>query len=222
MTRSAESHAGSPEAGTTTSRRPSAVVFDLGNVLIRWDPHPALAAGLGAEEASRLLSAEDFDFMAWNHLQDAGRAWRDAEDEVRRTHPHWHRHVLSYRENFDLSLLGALEDNVAVLRDLHTAGVPLYALTNWSAELFPRARERFEFLDLFEDIVVSGEERLAKPDPEIFAVLGRRTGLPLHECLFVDDSPANVAAAVAAGMPAVVFTEDRPLHPALRARGLPV
>jgi len=204
------------------SHRPSAVVFDLGNVLIRWDPHPALAAGLGAEEASRFLAAEDFDFMAWNHRQDGGRPWPEAEDEVARTHPHWHRHALAYRAHFDHSLLGALEDNVAVLRDLHAARVPLFALTNWSAELFPRARERFEFLDLFDDIVVSGEERLAKPDPEIFEVLRRRIGRPLQNCLFVDDSPANVAAAAAAGMPGVVFTGDRPLRPKLRGRGLPV
>jgi 2-haloacid dehalogenase len=211
-----------PPAGTAEGHRPSAVVFDLGNVLIRWDPHPALAAGVGAEEASRFLAAEDFDFMAWNHRQDGGRPWPEAEDEVRRTHPHWHRHAVAYRAHFDHSLLGGLEDNVAVLRDLHRAGVPLFALTNWSAELFPRARERFGFLALFEDIVVSGEERLAKPDPEIFAVLRRRIGRPLEDCVFVDDSPANVAAAAAAGMPGVVFTGDRPLRPALRARGLPV
>src|SRR3954447_2031111 len=204
------------------SHRPAAVVFDLGNVLIRWDPYPALAAGVGPEEASRFLTAEDFDFAAWNHNQDAGRSWRDAEDEVLHTHPHWHRHALAYRAHFDLSLPGALEDNVAVLRDLHAAGVPLFALTNWSAELFPRARERFGFLDLFEDIVVSGEERLAKPEPGIFEVLGRRIRRPLHECLFIDDSPANVAAAARAGLPGIVFRSSEPLRPALRARGLPV
>ena len=206
----------------TESHPPSAVVFDLGNVLIRWDPHPALAAGLGDDEATRFLAAEDFDFMAWNHRQDGGRPWPEAEDEVRRTHPHWHRHAVAYRVHFDHSLLGALEDNVAVLRDLHAAGVPVFALTNWSAELFPRARERFEFLALFDDIVVSGEELLAKPDPEIFAVLRRRIGRPLEECVFVDDSPANVAAAQRAGMDAIHFGPGRSLRDDLRRRGLPV
>jgi 2-haloacid dehalogenase len=202
--------------------RPTAVVFDLGNVLIRWDPHPALAAGVGESEATRFLGADDFDFLAWNHVQDGGRRWADAEDEVSRTHPHWHRHAVAYRAHFDLSLLGALEENVSVLRDLARAGVPLFGLTNWSAELFPRALERFDFLGLFEDIVVSGDEGVAKPEPAIFDLLRRRVGRPLEECLFVDDSAANVAAAADAGLDAILFTGDEPLRPALRARGLPV
>ena len=202
--------------------RPTAVVFDLGNVLIRWDPHPALAAGVGESEATRFLGADDFDFLAWNHVQDGGRRWADAEDEVSRTHPHWHRHAVAYRAHFDLSLLGALEENVSVLRDLARAGVPLFGLTNWSAELFPRALERFDFLGLFEDIVVSGDEGVAKPEPAIFDLLRRRVGRPLEECLFVDDSAANVAAAADAGLDAILFTGDEPLRTALRARGLPV
>jgi 2-haloacid dehalogenase len=198
------------------------VVFDLGNVLIRWDPRPAVAAGVGVEEAARFLAADDFDFLAWNHLQDSGRPWTEAEDDVARTHPHWHRHALAYRANFDLSLLGPLEDNVSVLRDLAQADVPLFALTNWSADLFPRALARFDFLGLFFDIVVSGVEGVAKPEPAIFEVLAQRTGRPAAECVFVDDSPANVAAAAAAGMDAIRFTPDEPLRPRLRDRGLPV
>jgi 2-haloacid dehalogenase len=202
--------------------RPGAVVFDLGNVLIRWDPHPAVARGVGADEATRFLAAEDFDFLAWNHVQDAGGRWADAEEAVARTHPHWHEHALAYRAHFGHSLVGPIEDNVAVLRDLHAAGVPLFALTNWSDELFPHALERYDFLGLFEDIVVSGAVRLAKPDPAVFDLLVERVGRPLEECVFVDDSPANVAAAASAGMDAIRFTEDVPLRPQLRTRGLPV
>jgi 2-haloacid dehalogenase len=197
-------------------------VFDIGNVLIRWDPHPAVAAGVGATEASRFLAAEDFDFAAWNHVQDGGGSWADAEETVASSHPHWHRHARAYRENFDLSLLGPLADNVSVLEDLSRAGTPLFALTNWSAELFPHALERFGFLGLFRDIVVSGVEGVAKPAPAIFEVLARRLGRPLAECVFVDDSPANVAAAAAAGMDAIRFAPDEPLRPLLRDRGLPV
>jgi 2-haloacid dehalogenase len=200
----------------------STVVFDLGNVLIRWDPHPAIAAGVGTQEATRFLTADDFDFRAWNHVQDTGRSWREAEDEVQRTHPRWQRHARSYRAHFDLSLLGPLEENVSVVRDLAAAGVPLYALTNWSTELFPRALDRFEFLSLFRDIVVSAHEGLAKPDPAVFDVLRRRIGRSLEECVFVDDSAANVATAAAAGMDAIHYTGTEPLRPVLRARGLPV
>jgi 2-haloacid dehalogenase len=204
------------------SSRPAAVVFDIGNVLIRWDPHPAVAARVGDEEATRFLAADDFDFLAWNHRQDAGRPWAEAEDDVARTHPHWHEHALAYRTHFDLSLLGPVEENVAVLRDLARAGVPVFALTNWSAELFPTALRRFDFLALFDDIVVSGAEGLAKPDPAIFDVLRRRVGHPLRECLFVDDSLANVAAAAAAGMDAVHVRPGTDLRGVMVERRLPL
>ena len=111
------------------------MVFDLGNVLIRWDPHPAIAAAVGDEEARCFLAATDFDFLAWNSVQDSGRGWDEAEAEAAASHPHWARHTAAYRAYFDRSLLGPIEDSVAVLRDLHAAGVALVALTNWSSEL---------------------------------------------------------------------------------------
>ncbi len=203
----------------TTDR---AVVFDLGNVLIRWDAHPAVAAGVGADEATRFLGAEDFDFLAWNSTLDSGTRLVDARAVVSRDHPHWAEHVSAYTDNFVLSIAETIDANVAVLRDLHAAGVPLFALTNWSDELFPHAVERYEFLGLFDDIVVSGAERLAKPDPAIFDRLRDRVGRPLVECVFVDDSEANVAAAAAAGLDAVRFTDDVDLRAELRTRGLPV
>jgi 2-haloacid dehalogenase len=200
---------------------PAAVVFDLGNVLIRWDPHPAVAAGVGDAEARAFLDAEDFDFSAWNKRADAGAAWLDLKQELATSHPHWHEHASSYVDNFGLSLVEEIDDNVAVLRDLHAAGVPLFALSNWSHELFPVALERFDFLSLFEDILISGTERVAKPDPAVFELLGRRVGRPLSECVFVDDSAANVTAAAKAGMDAIHFT-DEPLRAQLRQRGFPV
>jgi 2-haloacid dehalogenase len=199
-----------------------AVVFDLGNVLIRWDPHPAIAAEVGAEEATRFLAATDFDFAAWNHQQDAGRPWPEAEAEAVRSHPHWRRHMLAYRTHFARSLRGPIEDTVAILRELHAAGVPLFALTNWSSELFPCARTRFDFLDLFDDIVVSGDEQTAKPAPAIFEVLERRVRRPLSACVLVDDGPANVDAARRVGLDAILFTDTGHLRADLRARGLPV
>lgn len=200
----------------------AAVVFDLGNVLIRWDPRPALAAAVGPDEADRFLAAADFDFGAWNAAQDAGRPFDDGEAEVAATHPHWAEHVRGYRPHFAHSLTGPVDDTVAILRDLHAAGVPLFALTNWSAETYPLARERYDFLDLFDDVVVSGAEGVAKPDPAIFAVLRERVGRPLEECVFVDDGPHNVAAAAAAGLDAIRFTDTGHLRDDLRARGLPV
>ena len=204
------------------SDRPAAVVFDLGNVLIDWDPHPAIAAGVGDEEAARFLAADDFDFGAWNHEQDAGRRFEDSERDAVARVPHWRDHVLAYRTHFERSLVGEIGSTVDVLRDLHAAGVRVFALTNWSDELFPVALERFGFLGLFEDIVVSGAEALAKPDPRIFDVLAKRTGLPLESCVFVDDKADNVSAARAAGLDGILFRPDGSLRAELRQRGLPV
>ncbi len=206
------------------SNRVDAVVFDIGNVLIRWDAADAIGAGVGAERARAFLSAQDFDFAAWNHEQDAGRTWDEGEALAARTHPHWAQAVRAYRRHFDRSLTGAVEDTVAVLRELHAAMVPLFALTNWSAELFPVALERFDFLGLFEDIVVSGEEGVAKPDADIFAILQKRIRhrASLEDTVFIDDSPPNVRAAEAAGMDAILFTDTSHLRGDLRARGLPL
>jgi 2-haloacid dehalogenase len=201
---------------------PEAVVMDLGDVMIRWEPLKAIAAAVGEEEAHRFLTAADFDFRAWNHEQDAGRPWQEAEDEACRLHPDWTPHVLGYRQNFPLAVQHAIAGTVAIVQRLHAEGVPLFGLTNWSAELFPLARERHRFLELFEDIVVSGEERVAKPDPAIFAVLERRMGLPLERCVYVDDSLRNVEAAGRAGLDAIAFTGPDRLRQDLRDRGLPV
>lgn len=208
--------------GSTVPRPPAAVVFDLGNVLIDWDPYPAIAAGVGPEEARRFLEAEDFDFMAWNHGPDSGDTWSAAEDAVRRSHPHWADHALAYRAHFLESLLGEVPGTGDVVRDLHAAGVRLFALTNWSHELYPHAPARFEVLGLFDDVVVSGTEKVAKPDPRVFAILAERSGLPLEQLVFVDDKQANVDAAAALGMQAILFTDAAALRTELRSSGLPV
>lgn len=199
-----------------------AVVFDLGNVLIAWDPHPAIARAVGVEQATRFLADEEFDFIAWNHQQDAGRSWDEGEAAAVTSHPHWELAIRAYRANYSESLVGAIEDTVQIVRELHAAGIPLFALTNWSQELFPLARERFDFLSLFEDIVVSGQEGVAKPAPEIFAILQERIGHRLEVCVFVDDSLRNVEAAAAAGLDAILFTDTSHLRQDLAGRGLPL
>ena len=209
-----------------------AVVFDLGNVLIAWNPHPAIARTVGAEQATEFLADKDFDFAAWNHQQDAGRSWDEAEAVAVASHPEWALAIRAYRSNFSHSLIGAIEDTVQILRELHSAGIPLYGLTNWSAELFPAARGRYDFLALFEDIIVSGDEGVAKPDPAIFEILRQRIcqtlsghtriGHTLSGCIFIDDSARNVKAAAAAGLDAILFTDTGHLREDLALRGLPL
>ena len=197
-----------------------AVIFDLGNVLITWDPHPAIASAVGAEQATRFLTDESFDFMAWNHQQDAGRSWDGGEDAAVTSHPHWEPAIRAYRANFAASLVGPIEDTVQILRELHAAGIPLFGLTNWSAELFPVALDRFDFLDLFVDIIVSGRVGVAKPDPKIFEILQERMGHSLAGCIFIDDGPLNVRAAGEAGLDAILFTDTGHLREDLMVRGL--
>jgi 2-haloacid dehalogenase len=205
-----------------TSPAVDAVVFDLGGVLISWDPHLAIAKAVGQDQATRFLADEAFDFMGWNYQQDAGRSWDGGEDAAVTRHPHWAGAIRGYRANFGESLVGAIDDTVQILRELHAAGIPLYGLTNWSEELFPVARDRFDFLDLFEDIIVSGEEGVAKPDPEIFEILEKRIGHDLGGCIFIDDSPANIEAAGEAGLDTILFTDTGHLRKDLLLRGLPL
>jgi 2-haloacid dehalogenase len=201
-----------------------AVVFDLGNVLIRWDPAAAVAAAVGAERAAAFVSGEDFDFAVWNAAHDAGRPWDESEREAITAHPHLEDEIRGYRAHFALSLVAEIAGTVEILRELHAASIPVLALTNWSAETFPIALERFDFLDLFEDIIVSGEEGVAKPDPEIFEILEERISHlgSLDDCVFIDDSLANVAAAQESGLDAIHFTDPEHLRHDLVLRGLPL
>lgn len=199
-----------------------AVVFDLGNVLIDWSAHAAITAGVGHDRATVFLADRDFDFHAWNAAQDAGRTWAEGERAALATHPHYREEILAYRAHFGRSLVGPIDGVVQLLRELHSGGVPLFALTNWSRELFPVAREQFDFLRLFEDIVVSGEEGLAKPDLAIFELLADRMRESWHvaPAVFVDDRLENVVASQTAGMDGLLYTSPEVLRADLAARGL--
>lgn len=169
------------------------------------------------------MTADDFDFMAYNHGPDSGGSWADAEDAVRRTHPHWADHALSYRVHFERSLVGEVPGSVDLVRELHAAGVPQWGLTNWSHELWPAAPRLFPFLtDLLDGVVVSGTEGVAKPDREVYELVVERSGLPHESLVFLDDKQLNVDAAEAAGIDGIVFTDAAAARDALRGRGLPV
>ncbi|GAA5141369.1 HAD family phosphatase [Nocardioides marinquilinus] len=194
------------------------MVLDLGEVLVRWDPLPALAAGVGEAEARAFLT--EFDFDAWNHEQDAGRSFADAFAWLDQHAPRWSRHGRAYLEHFALSQVGEVEGSGAVVRALLAAGVPTFALTNWASETWSAALERFEVLRTFDDVLVSGEVGTAKPDPAIYAMAAERFGHPPSSLFFTDDKPANVEAARAAGWDAEVFTGADALAAALVARGV--
>src|SRR5580765_1821252 len=197
------------------------VVFDLGGVVVDWDPVSAVAAVVGQERAERFVHGAEFDFAAWNQAQDAGRSWADAEAAATASHPDLAEEIAAYRPNFILSLRGLIPGVPQILEALHDRGVRLVVLTNWSAETIHHGPEVFpEVFALFDDIVVSGRESVAKPDPEIFQILAGRLGHPIVGVFYVDDSVRNVEAARAAGMDAAHFTDAVTLLKELQTRGL--
>jgi 2-haloacid dehalogenase len=188
-----------------------AVVFDLGGVLIDWDPRYLYRKLLDDE-------AEVEEFLAtvctpaWNAEQDRGRPFAEGVAELVERHPGYAAAITAYHERWPEMLGGAVDGAVEVLAELRAAGVPVYALTNWSAETFGVARERFEFLEWFDGVLVSGEERMIKPDPAIFRLLLDRFGLDPEATFYVDDSEPNVAAADRLGFDAVRFTTPAQLR----------
>jgi 2-haloacid dehalogenase len=197
---------------------PTTVVFDLGGVLVDWDPRYLYRQLLPEDEVEDFLT--EVDFPTWNYRADAGAPWADAVAEHAARFPHRAELLAAYPERFRETLGGEVPGTVELLRDLHAAGVRLLALTNWSAETFPHARAMFAFLSLFEDVVVSGEEQLAKPDLAVFRLVLDRYGLDPARTVFVDDSPRNVAAAATAGLVALRFHEAHRLRADLQQLGL--
>lgn len=208
------------EAATRT--RITTVVFDVGNVLISWDPrHLYRRIFDGDEERVERFLAE-ICTPEWNLEQDRGRSFAEAVAERVAAFPQWRAEIEAYDRRWHEMVPGAIEGTVRILAALRAAGVPTYAITNFSAEKFALARARFPFLDGFLGTIVSAHEKLVKPDEAIYRLLVERYGLSAEECLFIDDSPANVAAARAVGMAAHHFIDPARLAQALRAEGLPV
>jgi 2-haloacid dehalogenase len=198
---------------------PTTVVFDFGGVLIDWDPRRVyrhlLPHDSAIEEFLATVCTPD-----WNVKQDAGRTIAEAEAELIARFPDKEGLIHAYYAGHEVAVAGAVQGTVDLLERLHTKGVPLYGLTNWSAETFPRSRWRFAFMERFRHIVVSGEEKLIKPDPAIYRTMLGHIGAPAAQCLFIDDSLKNVAGAKAVGMHAVHFQSPAKLEADLKAFGL--
>lgn len=198
----------------------SIVIFDLGGVLIDWDPrhlYRRLFAGdlVAMERFLTEVCAPD-----WNKHQDAGRPFAEAEAVLIAQFPEQEAMIRAWRKGFQEMIPGALEDVVEILTSLRARGAPLYALSNWSAETFEEMPARFPFLNWFRDIVVSGQERLIKPDPQIYRILLERNGISPEEAVFIDDSRPNIAAADALGLHGLHFTSPERLKEELTALGL--
>lgn len=195
------------------------MVFDLGGVLIDWDPRHLYRDLFDDEDTMEWFLAEVCN-DAWNLEQDAGRPFAVGVADAVRRHPAWRSMIEAYFERWDAMIGGAHEETVEVLADLGERGVEVHALTNWSAETFPLARRRFGFLDWFATVLVSGEEKLVKPDLRIFYLMGRRIGRRPQDCISIDDSLPNVVAAAKVGFDAIHYRDGPALRQALVERGL--
>lgn len=180
-----------------------AVVFDFGGVLFDWSPLH-LYRKLIADDHERQWFLDNICTQAWNTQQDAGRPLAEATRTLVDQYPHHETLIRAYYDRWHEMLRGLLPEGVAILNALHAVNMPLFGLTNWSAETFPYARANYPFLQCLRDIVVSGELKLIKPDPAIYqASLDQvRAHLPdiqAGEVVFIDDVAGNVEAAIALG-----------------------
>jgi 2-haloacid dehalogenase len=200
----------------------AAVVFDLGGVLIDWNPRYLYRTIFIDDDDGMERFLADVATQEWNAEQDAGRPWHDAVDLLVAQHPDRRDLILAYDQRWAEMLGGPIEGTVAILDELRQADVRIAALSNWSAEKFPIAQARYPFLDWFETVVVSGAVRLVKPDPRIYRHLLDLTGFSAASTVFVDDAPANVAAAEQLGMTGLLFRDPETLRRELRGLGLPI
>ena len=203
-----------------TARAPAAVVFDVGNVLYGWDPDRFFAARLPDPDARARFLAEA-DFMAWHEALDGGRRFAEAAHDLSGRFPEYAGLIQAWSDDFGSTITGPVLGTHEIVNALDARGVPLYAITNFSADFWTPFHERERaFLSRFRGIVVSGREKLLKPHPDIYRLALRRFGLEAREALFVDDRAINVHGAEAVGMRAHLFTGAEDLRRRLEAEGL--
>jgi 2-haloacid dehalogenase len=203
---------------TATDRR--VVIFDFGGVLVDWNPRHLYRKLFGDDTAGMERFLAEVCNDEWNRQHDAGRPFADGVRELAVRHPAQAELIRAYRQRWDETLGEPIGGSVAILRELKDAGHRLYGLTNWSHETFPIGRARFAFFAWFDGIVVSGEERLIKPDPLLFVRLLERYGVDPAGAVFIDDVQRNVEAAAALGMHGMHFQSPEQLRAELGRAGL--
>jgi 2-haloacid dehalogenase len=196
------------------------VVFDVGKVLIEWDPRHLYRKLFAGDDARMEWFLREVCPPAWNLEQDRGRPWPEAIAEATARHPDHAAEIAAYRDRWTEMVPDAIWPSVALLEALAARGVPLFAITNFAVDTFAETMTRFPFLFRFRGIVVSGAEGIVKPSPEIFHRLAARYGLAPETCLFIDDVAENVAGARAVGMRGHLFTSPDALRLELAALGL--
>jgi len=196
-----------------------ALIFDLGGVVVDWDPRH-LYSKLFDDPDRREWFLDRICPMRWHREFDRGAAMWPAIERRCAEFPEWTPYIRAYRDRWREMFAGPIPGARELLGELLATGTRLFAITNWPAETFPFALIDFPVLRVFADIVVSGRVRLIKPDPAIFELALATFEVDRRRCLFIDDNEANVAGALAVGLPAVRFVDMPTLreHPVIRRR----
>jgi len=199
-----------------------AVIFDVGKVLYDWSPR-FLYERLIDDDRALEAFLRDVVTTDWHFQHDAGRPFAETSAELIAQFPEHEALIAAWGPRFNDSIGDPVPGMHALVEELDAAGVPLFAITNFSGEFWPpfRAREAALF-DRFRDVVVSGDEKLVKPDPAIYRLALERFGLAPHETVFIDDNRDNIAGAAALGIAAIHFTDADTLRRELTGIGLPV
>ena len=204
------------------NRSVDTIIFDLGGVLIDWNPRYMYRKIFKTEEETEWF-LENVTTSEWNENQDAGYPLHKATEELVAKHPKWEPEIKAYYGRW-LEMLGdQIHETVEILQQLKKTGkYKLYALTNWSAETFPHALERFEFFKMFEGIVVSGEEKMRKPSAAFYKIIIDRYHLDPSKTIFVDDSLRNIKGAETVGITGIHFHNPSQLKEALQRMGIEI
>lgn len=197
------------------------VVFDIGGVLLDWNPN-YLYEELIPDQEQREHFLTNIATSEWNMRQDAGRTWADAVEELSALHPQHAEWISAYDTGWLKMVRGVIEDTAQLVEELRAAGIPTYALTNFSTEKWQVALEAFPVLRGFDGAVVSGVEETVKPDEKIYRILLERYDLDAARTFYTDDVQRNVDAARAVRLDAELFTSAADLRQQLKDRGLPV
>ena len=196
------------------------IIFDFGGVLMDWNPRYFFRDYFNDDEKMEFFLkniAED----EWNAEQDRGRSLAEGTEILVGKHSEWEKEIRAYYDNWTTMLRSDIPENVAVLRKLQNTNYELFGLTNWSYETFPYALENYDFFEIFKGkIVVSGTEKLIKPDPKIWHVLLERYNLKAEESVFIDDNPKNIEVAKSLGFATVHIIEEINLEKELKSLGL--
>ena len=188
-----------------------AIIFDFGNVLCIWDPRQVYKGFFPDAQAIDAFLKE-INFSAWNLEQDKGRPFADGVALLSAQFPRYARLIQIYNERWEDSIVGSIDGTIELVRRLKQAKYPLYLLTNFSSEKFSLIRQRYDFLQLFDDLIISGEHRLVKPDPAIYRLTLGRINWPAHECVYIDDSSVNIETARSLGFETIHFQSPAQLE----------